>query len=222
MSLFGDEEWDYERRYRRRPSPHHTQTETRRSQHFLNPNYDGGLYRTRSQGHAPQPNVINVYNDMMQDANASMRSSSRSPPYPPSPDYRGRRSGDRGRLGDELVDELSNLAIENRRLRSRSRGRSDAGPYANDFYEYDMHRRHLDDERERIKTEYEMQRLKDEAKRKAGEEAAKAERKRIIEEYERKQREEEDERKAEEKRIREKVDKEKREAKEKEEKEWNE
>lgn len=222
MSYYGDDDYDYHRR--RRPSPHRYRTEQRRSNHFLDPNANSsGLYRTRSTGHVPSPNVY-VYNDIIQDSNQSNRSSSsRSPPglpYPPSPRRRGR--------DDELAEGIMDLAIENQRLRSRSRGRSDAGVFdsRSDFYERqyrDIERqRSIERERERIKQEYEIKALRDEEKRKADEQRDKDERKRIIADYELKQREESEERKAEEKRMRDKIEREKREAKEKEEKEWKE
>lgn len=227
MSYYGDEDYDYERPPRR-PSPHRYRTETRRSAGFLNPNADGGgLYRARSQGQRPIP-VVNVYNEVVQEATQSGSSPPRVP-YPPSPDMRGRR----GRLSADLADEFMDLAVENRRLRSRSRGRSDAAAQdgRSDFYEWELRQRErelkeierraaMDRERARIEQEYEMRRLKDEAKRKADEAAAKEEKKRIIDDYERKQREDEEDRKAEEKRIKEKLEREKREAKEKEEREW--
>ena len=223
MSYYGDDDYDYERP-RRRPSAHRYRTSTRRSDGFLDPGDGGALYRTRSQGSRPQP-IVNVYNDVLQEANRS--SPSRSPP---SPAYRGRRD----RLGDELAEDLVDLQLENRRLRSRSRGRSDASSSRpSDYYEWELRQRDrelkdierraaLSRERERVEQEYEMKRLKDEAKRKADEAAAKDEKKRIIDDYERRQREDEEDRKAEEKRIKEKLEREKREAKEKEEREWNE
>ncbi len=228
MSYYGDDDYDYARR--RRPSPHRYRSD-KRSQHYLSPNMDGGgLQRSRSQGGAPVP-VVNVYNDMMQDGSfrntSRSRSRSRTPPYSPG-STRGR-----GRLGDDLVDDFAEMAMENRRLRSRSRGRSDAGALSrrDDLLEYELRDRDrrlqeverrevLQREEDRMKERYELQRVKDEAKRKADEEANKADRKRIIEEYERKQREDEEERKEEEKLLREKIEREKREAKEKEEREW--
>ena len=217
-SYYGEEDYDYERR--RRPSPHRLRSDYRRSAH-LSPPDGGGLYRTRSQGHGPVP-VVNVYTDVLQDANQSSRSPSL--PYPPSPQMRGRRD----RLGDEFAEEFADLALENRRLRSRSRGRSDAAMLAggNDWYQWkldEMERRaSIERERERIEKEYELKKVREDAKRRAEEDAAKDEKKRIIAEFEQKQREEEEDRKAEEKRIRDKIEQEKRDAKEKEEREWKE
>ncbi|KAM0723109.1 hypothetical protein Q7P37_001309 [Cladosporium fusiforme] len=246
MSGFlGEDEWAY----RRRPSARH--------QHsggvFLDPNAQfrrdpNGLNRTRSTGHAPTP-IVNVYNDVYQDAN--LRADNHSPPfaapqYPPSPDFRGRR------LGDELADEIAEMRLE-RRMRSRSRGRSDAssssGHGRSEFYRHELERlerekRDIEKREEwkkeeaRIKGEMEIKRLKDEAKRAADEEARDAEKKRIVEDYERKQREakekakaeeirvlekmerEKKEAKEEEKRVMEKIEREKREAKEREDREW--
>lgn len=186
------------------------------------------LHRSRSTGQAPVP-VVNVYNDMMQDSH--YRNNSRSPPYSPRSEYRGRQ------LGDNLAEEFVDLAVENRRLRSRSRGFSDASSSfttrRDDYLEYELRdrerrlremerREELDREEERLKDKYDSQRIKDDAKRRADEDEAKAEKKRIIDEYERKQREDEEDRKEEEKRLREKIEREKREAKEKEEREWQE
>jgi hypothetical protein len=118
------------------------------------------------------------------------------------------------------------LALDNQRLRSRSRGRSDAVLLdgRSDYYERqirDMERqRSIERERERIKQEYEIKTLRDEEKRKADEARDKDERKRIIAEFEQKQREESEERKAEEERMREKIEREKREAKEKHDREY--
>lgn len=235
MSFTGDDEWDYERRNRgrRRPSPPpRVVTDTRHSQQHLNPNVDlGGLYRARSQGHGPAPNVINVYNDNLQDAN--LRSTSRSPTasYSAFPDM-GRR---RDRLGDELADSFADLAIENRRLRSRSRRRS-LSPYENgrdDFLEYELRmkerelrerqrRDELREEEERIRAEYEARRLRGDVKRRADEDAAKDRDKRIIDDWERKRREDKEAAEEEEKRLRQKIEREKVEAKEKEEREWDE
>lgn len=153
--------------------------------------------------------MVNVYNDIIQDA--YLRGSSRSPPqqrtpYPPSPEFRGRNS----RLGDDLLaEEIANLALENQRLRSRSRGRSDAG-----FW--------MDGREERLRSEFEIRRLQEEAKREADARVAKDREKQIIDDYQRKQREEEQERKDEEKRLRDKIAREAVEAKEKEEREWKE
>ena len=224
MSYYGDDDYDYDRERRRRPSPHRYRSDYRRSAQFLNPNDGGGLYRTRSQGHGPVP-VVNVYNDMLQRSDQS-NASPPNAPYPPSPEQRGRRD----RLGDD-----ADLALENRRLRSRSRGRSDAGILnrRTDWYEYELRQKQreldemerrasIDRERERIEREYEMKKRNDEAKRRLDEDAAKEEKKRIIADYEDRKREESEDRKAEEKRIREKIEREKREAKEKEEREWKE
>lgn len=227
MSYVGDDEYDYERR-RRRPSNRRRDTDYRRSQDFLSVD-GGGLYRTRSQGARPTP-IVNVYNDVNQE----LRSNSQSPPYPPSPDNRGRRSIG-GRLGDDLADDFVDMALENRRLRSRSRGRSDASynDRRSDFYEWELRRREQelrelerksqwDREEDRIYAEMEARRLRDEAKKEADEKAAKKREKDIIDDFERKQREAEEDAKDEEKRIRAKIKREEEEAKEKEEREWKE
>ena len=150
MSYYGDDSWDYPPRRRPSRSPRRDHYESRRSAHYLNPEPGygaGGLHRSRSHGHAPQP-VVNVYNDLYSSQDASLRGDSRSPPYtaapyPPSPEYRGR---DRGRtlgdrLGDELIaDELAEMRLDRRR--SRSRGRSDAGFMESkpDYYQMELAR----------------------------------------------------------------------------------
>ncbi|KAK5132929.1 hypothetical protein LTR08_008376 [Meristemomyces frigidus] len=82
MAYYGDEGYDHHhRRHREYP-------ETRRSDQYLSAG-GGGLYRTRSSGHAPQPVVNNIYVDQVQDANLRAESPypSHSPhrPQPPSP-----------------------------------------------------------------------------------------------------------------------------------------
>ncbi|KAK3708925.1 Multidrug resistance protein [Vermiconidia calcicola] len=231
MSYYGDDDYDYARR--RRPSPHRYRSD-RRSAQFLNPDpYGSGLHRTRSQGHAPVP-VVNVYNDILQDG--SFRNSSRSPPtmpapYPPSPEFRGRRD----RLGDELVEGFADLAVENQRLRSRSRGRSDAGvgDRRDDYVMWELRQKErelrdierrasLEKEEEMIKQKFELQRAQEEAKKKFDEVAKRAERRRIIADYEQQQREDEEDRIEEEKRLLAKIEREKREKEEKEKREYNE
>ena len=219
MSYMGDDDYDYE--HRRRPSAHRVRTDMRRSDNFLNPNFDnGGLYRTRSQGNGRVP-IVNVYNELVQDGSYRNESSSRSPtsrlPYPASPEVRGRRD----RLSPDLAEDLLDLTLENRRLRTRSRGRSDAGALnrRDELYELELRQR---DREERIRAEYELKRVRDEAKRRVDEDAAKDERKRIIAEHEHKQREEKEFEEEEEKRIRDKIEREKREKKENDEREWNE
>ncbi|WPG99720.1 Hypothetical protein R9X50_00253900 [Acrodontium crateriforme] len=255
MSYIGEDDYDYEyesRHRRRRPSFDARRTTTTTA--FLDPGAHmrgGGLHRTRSTGGAPAP-VVNIYNDQIQDHYSRQDSYSRSgspryaPPPPamapppqmpisvpvgvpmpyPVPEYRG-RSGSRGRhLGDGLVEDLAEMAIRDR-LRSRSRGRSDAGAIdRSEFYEWQLQeeRRKQEDARRRAAwdAEAELKRIKEQAKRKADEEEEKEERKRVIAEYEEKKRKEAEEAKEEERRIREKVEREKKEAKEREEREWNE
>ncbi|KXT09407.1 hypothetical protein AC579_8444 [Pseudocercospora musae] len=99
----------------------------RRSARTSVDDYGTGLYRSRSRGHGPAP-TINVYNRMTdQDGDLSYA------PYPTEPvDYGASftRSKSRGRsyigdrLGDELEDELAEIALQHRR--SRSRGRQDS------------------------------------------------------------------------------------------------
>lgn len=209
---YDDDGYDYERRYRgRRPSPRRNVSDLRRSHHFLDPNMidGGGLYRTRSQGHAPLP-IVNTYVDVINDNN--QRSPSPYPPYPPSPDYRDRRRDNR--LGD-VVDAIEDLTVETRRAgRSRSRGLSDVGQIERreDYYDWERRRR---SEEERLKERLDLERRK-------SEEEEKDRKKRIIDDYEKKKREESEERKEEEKRLRQKIKQDEIDKKEKEEREWKE
>ena len=220
MDFDEDDDYDYlrEQRRERRPSARRFVTDTRRSQ-FLVPDMGNGapLSRTRSQGARPNPVIIN--NEFV--AENYQREPSPYIPYPSSPDMRGRRGSG---LGAELVDELADLKLENARLRSRSRGRSDVGwsDRRDDYFESELRRKErqlaelerkasLGDERERMKAEMELQRVKE-----------KEERRRIEDEYERDRREEEDKKKEDEKRWRERIKQEEREKKEREEREWEE
>lgn len=122
---------------------------------------------------------------------------------------------------------MMDLALENQRLRSRSRGRSDAAfrDERSDFYERqyrDLERqKSLERERERIKQEYEIKALQAEEKRIANEKFEKEERKRIIAEHEQRMREESEERKEEEERLRNRIEHDAKVAKEKKEKEYD-
>lgn len=238
MAFLGDDEWAYRPP---RPSARH------HNSHGYNMNLDpnayrrdpnGGLHRTRSTGHSPAP-IVNVYNDVYQDAN--LRADNQSPPYAPMPPgsypvpypaARPESRGRRDRLGDELADELAEMRIE-RRMRSRSRGRSDASSRSSDgrgrseFYKHELDRlerekREIEQkeawkrEEARIKADMEIKRLKDEANRAANEEKQESEKKRVIEEFERKQREAKERAKAEETRILEKMERDKIAAKEEE------
>ena len=178
-----DSDDDYKYRGRRRPSAHRHRSD-RRSQ-FLGADLGGeGLYRTRSQGHSPAP-VVNVFNDVAADA-YQRTEASRSPPfrqrapYPPSPEYSQRGGGRRDRLGSDLINEIEDLTLENRRLRSRSRGRSDAGassPGRSDHFEWELRQREKelreiekqkqwDAEKKRFEQSYELKKIEDERERK--------------------------------------------------------
>ena len=179
-----DEESDYYARGRRRPSAHRHRSDRRSA--YLGADLDNkGLYRTRSQGHSPAP-VVNVFNDVAADAYQRTETSKSPPfrqraPYPPSPDY-GQRSGGAGRrdrLGSDLINEIEDLTLENRRLRSRSRGRSDAGTMAgsSDYYEWELRqkRKELEEiekqkqweaEKKRFEQSYELRKIEDEKERK--------------------------------------------------------
>ncbi|KAK0307739.1 hypothetical protein LTR82_015879 [Friedmanniomyces endolithicus] len=225
---------------RRRPSPRDYHHDYRRSAQYLTPQPGNGLHRTRSTGNAPAPNIY-IYNDQIQDA--QQRSSSPYPvpaapqvvqpaivmpggyPYPAAaggaypaapPERRGR-----GRLGDEIVDELAYLELRDLTARSRSRGRSDVGRDGRqDYYEWELERkaRELDEERQRqaAEREWEVRRLREEGKRRRAGEEEEAERKRTIAEYEEKRRRDVAAAKEAEVRYQEKMEREKREQKEEE------
>ena len=238
MAFLGDDEWAY-----RPPRPSARHHNSYGYNMNLDPNAyrrdpNGGLHRTRSTGHSPAP-IVNVYNDVYQDAN--LRADNQSPHYAPMPlgaypvPYSAARPESRGRrdrLGDELADELAEMRIE-RRMRSRSRGRSDASSRSSDgrgrseFYKHELDRlerekRDIEQkeawkrEEARIKADMEIKRLKDEAKRAADEEKQESEKRRVNEELESKQREAKDKAKAEEIRILEKMERDKIAAKEEE------
>lgn len=169
-----DEESDY-KRGRRRPSAHRHRSDRRSV--FLGADLGGdGLHRTRSVGHSPAP-VVNVYNDVAADA-YQRTEASRSPPYPsrvpytPSPDYSQR--GRRDRLGSDLINEIEDLTLENRRLRSRSRGRSDAGftGYSGSVnrYEWELRQREKElkdiERQKRFEQDYQLKKIEDDAEKK--------------------------------------------------------
>ncbi|KAK5123084.1 hypothetical protein LTR85_003280 [Meristemomyces frigidus] len=237
---YGEDDYDY---HRRRRSPREYG-----GGQYLNPGNGGGsLHRTRSTGQGRQPVVNNIYVDQVQDANLRAESPYYPPPsprqaavpYPASPEFRGR-----SRLGEDLVEDLADLALRDR-LRSRSRGRTEGALMDRpDFAEWRLEQkeRELEEERRRIlwEKEAELKRLKDESKQEKAEHDAEEARKRVIQDYEDKKRNdaarakeaeakfkekmERDKREAkeEEERIKQKIDREKREAKEREEREWKE
>lgn len=177
-----DEESDYHRG-RRRPSAHRHRSD-RRSTYLGADLGNNGLHRTRSVGHSPAP-VVNVYNDVAADA-YQRTETSRSPPYParmpypPSPGYADR--GRRDRLGSDLINEIEDLTLENRRLRSRSRGRSDAGFSSTsggnvDRYEWELRQREKElkeierqkqweAEKKRFEQDYQIKKIEDDAEKK--------------------------------------------------------
>ncbi|KAK5114925.1 hypothetical protein LTR62_002084 [Meristemomyces frigidus] len=83
MAFVGDDGYDYDRQGRGR-SPRGFYDDYRRTQ-YLDPRPTGGLHRTRSHGHQPQPNIY-IYNDQIQDAQQRAGSpySQMPPPPPPS------------------------------------------------------------------------------------------------------------------------------------------
>ena len=161
---------DYKSRGRRRPSAHRHRSD-RKSQ-FLGADLNGtGLYRTRSQGASPAP-VVNVFNDVAADARTE---TSRSPPY-----RQRAPSSRRDRLGSDLINEIEDLTLENRRLRSRSRGRSAAGfssTTSAERYEWELRQREKelreiekqkqwDAEKKRYEQDYELKKIEDDKERK--------------------------------------------------------
>ncbi|KAF2234620.1 hypothetical protein EV356DRAFT_532671 [Viridothelium virens] len=132
----------------RRPSP--AAAYHRHQQAWLNPDanmWGNGLHRSRSQGHAPVPQV-NIYQDIAQDAMQRGEPHAYNAPSPAPSSPRGRRSV----LEDDLLDVRDELV----RLRSRSRGRSDAA-----VYELERAR-----EQEKMDREIELVRARDDRMRK--------------------------------------------------------
>lgn len=185
-----DSDSDYSRKHsrgRRRPSAHRHRSDRR--SHFLGADLGGeGLYRTRSQGHSPAP-VVNVFNDVAADA-YQRTETSRSPPQPrrapyapASPEYSQR--GRRDRLGSDLINEIEDLTLENRRLRSqsrasnRSRVRSDAGYSAGgaEYYEWQLRQKEKElreierqkqweSEKRRLEQDLELKKIEDDREKK--------------------------------------------------------
>lgn len=192
---------------------------------FLSPGMSS-LSRSLSQGQtrAPTINVINRMNQAQDNRSPSpYYSSSRRASPRASPEFRGRS----GRLGDDLVEDLAELALD-RRYRSRSRGRSDLSP--NGLAEWQLaqkeqelkdyeRRKQWEREEERIRNDMKLKAMQEEMKRERDEETAKEREKRIVAEYERKARDAKDKAKEEEERIKEKLERERREAKERAERE---
>ena len=221
---YGDDGYDY--RYRRGWRP------AQNPQEFLNP-AQPSLYRSRSQGHGVAP-TINVYNRMYQEQEPQHQQQQIPVPVPvaypaypaPSPEFRGR-----SHLGNELVDDLAEMALE-RRYRSRSRGRSDA--VANPaFAEWELAQkeaqlkdleRQKDWEREadRIRTEAKIKAMQEDMKKERDDEEAKNRERRIVEDYERRQREGREKAAEEERRLKEKLEREQKEQREKKDREWHE
>ncbi|KXL46255.1 hypothetical protein M433DRAFT_153764 [Acidomyces richmondensis BFW] len=240
MDYYGDDGYDY---HRRRRSPRGFD-DLRGRQQYLSP-VGGGLHRTRSTGHAPQPVINNIYMDQISDAHMRNESSyPRTPspyvppvvaapnmapptsfavPYPVSPEP-GSRSRERYR--DTLMADLDAMDIRDR-MRSRSRGRTEGSLMDRpDFAEWRLEQKEREIEEERQRSQWqrdmELQRLKDEAKREKKQHDEEEMKKRTIAEYEEKQRRDAERAKAEKERMRQEIEREKREAKEKEEREWQE
>lgn len=184
----------------------------RRTSHHLSPDppYGASLYRSRSHGHSPRPE-INIYNEQ------------NGPVFlPPSPDLRGRTSI---RIED-LEDEVAALRLANSRSRSRARTEAAATAAAAAAmpwgYQqpqqaapawYDLQR-----EQERLKAEYELKRLQD----KANADRQKQHEAELIAAYEARKRDDKDKEKAAEVALLQKIEREKREKKEREDREWDE
>ncbi|KAL9092294.1 MAG: hypothetical protein Q9165_004468 [Trypethelium subeluteriae] len=225
MTAYPPSHYDYEDWYHyppphparaRQPSP--AAAYHRHHHAWLNPDanmWGNGLHRSRSQGHAPVPQV-NIYQDIAQDA---MQRGEHSPhlynapsPAPSSPSRRGRRSV----LEDDLLDVRDELV----RMRSRSRGRSDAA-----WYELERAR-----DQEKLDKEIELVRARDDQHRKHEEdkieaalaemkrrdEKEKKEKERAVEEWKLKQEKEKKEKEEREKELREHIKREEEEKKRKE------
>lgn len=205
MAYYGDDDYDY---FGRRRSPGRGYNSRRQA--FLDPG--AGLYRTRSQGHSPVP-TVNIYNDQIQDNRPASPYAFPSPPapYPSSPEMRGR-----GRLGDELVEDLADMALRDR-VRSRSRGRSDVAMRSDlhEIHDWQRERDYDQLSRKEAMERAELRKLRDDKNREE-------ENERLIAEHEAKKRKEADRAKAEKERIKYELEKEKFEKEEKEKKEWDE
>ena len=110
--------------------------------------WGNGLHRSRSQGHSPVPQVT-IQQDIIQDTMQRGNSHYHSPS--PTHSDRSSRRGRRSLVEEaELLAARDELAME--RVRSRSRGRSDAA-----WYELERVR-----ETEKLHQELELARLRDE------------------------------------------------------------
>lgn len=136
-------------------------------------------------------------------------------------------------VDDLLAAEIAEMRFD-RLARSRSRGKSDAPIYEHvprrespNYYKWQLEQRDrdlreveqkrlADKEQERMRTEYELRRAQDEAKRKRATETAEEERKRIILEHEKAVADRAKAAKEEERRVLEKMERDKREAAEEE------
>lgn len=216
--FYGDDNWDMQRR---RPSPHHFNSDYRDG--FLDPGFASQLHRSRSHGRSPAPQ-INLYN-----INREQEGSPIPPPYPPS---RGSRRASprsspesRGRgLSPGAWSAIEDMALDHR-YRSRSRGRSDASSFdrpPNAYMDWQLAQRDVAErarlEQERWKYKMKLDDLEAKSKRDREEDEARRREKQIVEDYERKQREKKEEAEEAERKLRDKLEREKKEAKEREQK----
>ncbi|KAF2264599.1 hypothetical protein CC78DRAFT_544098 [Lojkania enalia] len=116
--------------------------------------YTTGLHRTRSQGHAPAPNVT-IYNTTSSrndnETNPKLQADQRSPGPSPRLLPRGRALAreDEWALEDEVAEQVR-LELKNRRSRSRS-----VHVHHDDLYNHDYDKWQLERANERIKEQEE-------------------------------------------------------------------
>ncbi|KAF2686525.1 hypothetical protein K458DRAFT_429526 [Lentithecium fluviatile CBS 122367] len=173
-----------------------------RTTEFLVPeniSWSGGLHRTKSQGHAPTPNVT-IYNTTRLDneSNPNVRTEQKTPqPSPLMNPTRGRTR----RIADEwaLEDEIAELRLEVQKQRSRSRSdvhhhhREHSPQHAYDRWQLDEANRRLKEAEERndqerreelIRRKIELKYMKDRQEREEEEERIKLEEDRLKKEWE--------------------------------------
>ena len=215
---------DYDYGYKRcshRHSPVRVQ-EWRRTVEHLDHVEDHGagiLHRTRSFGNRPVPQ-INIYNELVQDANI--------PNLIPNP------HGHEQITNERLAREVALLARENEHLALQADDWNDKriapglGRYRDNTDRRQKHSpavmwgRELENETERVRIEMELERMRDEMKKKNEDAKAREEKERITDEYEINKRDRDERRKSDEDRIRQKLELDERKAKEKEERDWKE
>jgi hypothetical protein len=125
------------------------------------------LHRTRSQGHAPAPNVT-IYNTTRNDneSNPNVRTEQKSPSVNPYAEPRGRTRKMPGEWGVE--DQIAELRIDIAK-QGRSRSRSGHGHHRDDHHAHDIDHWKLEQANQRIREQeerIEMERREELIKRK--------------------------------------------------------